>query len=167
MSEEVVNIDIILKSILKKLEETVTSQGTQTNVLTEDTRRAISEVAKQIMGEHPEAQKVREEMMSMLKELESRSGQSIRDMEERVGAINAERIHMQLAELGSSVTAMGEGIARRFEGVEGQVREQVQRLEAKIQGGQAGWPTHAAFGPSAPSPQFTVGQASAGAGASF
>ena len=99
-------------------------------LLTEETKIAIMELARSGTAEATSQQRaVYDQLVSEIRSLDAKVGQSIADIQRAVAAVQAEALHSRVAELGSSMTAMGadlgasmtamaEGIARRFESLD-------------------------------------------------
>ena len=116
--------DVQLKDNLTKLEQVIAAQASDTQLLTEGTKTAIMEVARSGTAEATSQQRaVYDQLVSEIRSLDAKVGQSIADIQRAVGEVQAEALHRRVAELGSSMTAMGadlgasmtamaEGIAR-------------------------------------------------------
>ena len=125
--EDVGRNDDQLKDNLTKLEQVIAAQASDAQVLTEATKAAIVEAARSGTAETTSRQKeVYDQLASEIRSLDTRAGQSIAEIRKSVVDVQAEAMHHRIAELGSSMTALGadlrssmtamaEGIARRFE----------------------------------------------------
>ena len=65
--------------------------------------------------------------MADMNALDTRVRQELSKLEQMIREVQAETIHSRLAEMQSSMGTMGDGIQRRFEALEGQVRRNNHR----------------------------------------
>ena len=111
--------DAKLKADLQQLEAVVSGQGNRTMTLTEEVRQAITEAVGAQSG-----QAHNDQINARLGALDTKIEQTIGKFFQAIQEIRADQMHLQLAELQSSMNSMGDGIQKRFEAIEGRVHAQ-------------------------------------------